>query len=313
VFAFPQTRLPRFRRASGDIDAMHLTARDLEIVRNVARHRFLRSTHIVSLLDESPQQVLRRLQLLFHHGYLDRPRAQLSYFHEGGSQAIVYGLGNRGAEALVAAEELERQKVDWTAKNREAKGLYIGHTLAVADVMVAMELACRATGRIRLLREEELAGRIKLADPFRWTVQVQGNRLGIVPDRVFGLEDLAQGSRCFYFLEADRATMPAVRSKLPDYLTARPPSGTAYGFLPVETAVSKRRCNMETRVSKSSASCSVMVHVSFGLCAVTFLNAPNMPTKRLINPVCSLRSVSVRNRVAIGRYHEYPKQRCAWQ
>ena len=214
MFAFSQTRLPRFRRASADIGAMHLTARDLEIVRNVARHRFLRSTHIVSLLDESPQQVLRRLQLLFHHGYLDRPRAQLSYFHEGGSQAIVYGLGNRGAEALVAAEELERQKVDWTAKNREAKGLYIGHTLAVAEVMVAMELACRATGRIRLLREEELAGRIKLADPFRWTVQVQGNRLGIVPDRVFGFEDVAQGSRCFYFLEADRATMPAVRSKL---------------------------------------------------------------------------------------------------
>jgi hypothetical protein len=27
--------------------------------------------------------VLRRLQLLFHHGYLDRPRAQIDYYRAG--------------------------------------------------------------------------------------------------------------------------------------------------------------------------------------------------------------------------------------
>jgi len=63
-------RLPRFSRVPDSISPMLLTPRDAEIVRLVARHRFLRSTHIISLAGGSPQQLLRRMQLLFHHGYL---------------------------------------------------------------------------------------------------------------------------------------------------------------------------------------------------------------------------------------------------
>src|ERR1035438_3364354 len=82
------SRLPRFKRASA-VPAIKLTERDREIIRLVERFRFVRSSHICSLIPGSPQQLLRRLQLLYHHGFLERPRAQLDYYHRGGSRQMV--------------------------------------------------------------------------------------------------------------------------------------------------------------------------------------------------------------------------------
>src|SRR5882762_8989594 len=92
-------RLPRFKRAP-TVAPIQLTERDREIVRLVHRHRFLRSSHIIALVGDSAQHLLRRLQLLFHHGFLERPRAQLDYFRTGGSRLMAYGLGNKGAKFL---------------------------------------------------------------------------------------------------------------------------------------------------------------------------------------------------------------------
>ena len=206
-------RLPRFRRAPNSIWAMQLTPRDAEIVRLVARHRFLRSNQIVALAGGSPQQLLRRLQLLFHHGYLDRPRSQLAYFHAGGSYSIVYGLGNKGAELLAEFAE-QRPRFDWTDRNHSVKHLHLQHTLLISDVLVALEKACAQNGNARLIREDELAATVKFRDPFRWTVSVDSRRLSLRPDKVFGLEDTQAGGRTFYFLEADRGTMPISRRSL---------------------------------------------------------------------------------------------------
>src|SRR5580765_3797129 len=119
-------RLPRFKRSTA-IAALRLTERDREILGHVHRHRFLRSSHIVTLADGSEQQLLRRLQLLFHHGYLDRPRSQLAYYHQGGSKNIVYGLGNKGAKLLAGFAE-PRPRFDWTDRNQSVKQLYLEHS-----------------------------------------------------------------------------------------------------------------------------------------------------------------------------------------
>jgi hypothetical protein len=58
------------------VENIQITERDLEILRQVHKHRFLRSNHIVALLNSSAQMILRRLQLLYYHGYLDRPRSE---------------------------------------------------------------------------------------------------------------------------------------------------------------------------------------------------------------------------------------------
>src|SRR5215475_9246134 len=92
-------RLPRFKRAPG-IASFQVTLRDHAILAHVRRHRLLRSDHIVALLGGSAQQILRRLQLLYHHGYLERPRAQIEYYHHGGARPMVYGICTKAQEVL---------------------------------------------------------------------------------------------------------------------------------------------------------------------------------------------------------------------
>lgn len=181
---------------------MILTLRDLDILRAVYRHRLLRSTHLVALSGGSRQATLRRLQLLFHHGYLDRPPMQLDWYTRG-SEPLVYALGNRGAQILETEGHLRRGGIRWDTKNRNFSRVFLHHTLAVAEVMVAFEVACRIREGVRFIPSEEvLAGapeatrRLRL--PFRWQVEVRRggklHRLGVEPDQVFGLrfEDLPE-------------------------------------------------------------------------------------------------------------------------
>jgi hypothetical protein len=202
---------------------MLLTPRDLQILRAIHRHRLLRSTHLIALLDGSRQATLRRLQLLFHHGYLDRPPMQLDWYARG-SEPLVYALGHRGAELLEARGLFRGGGIRWDTKQRNVSRVFLHHTLAVAEVMVAFEVACRRREGVRFIPPEEvLAGAPPETRrlPFRWQVEVhQGgrpSRLGVEPDKVFGLrfEGEPEGRNlAFFFLEADRGTMPVVRKGL---------------------------------------------------------------------------------------------------
>ena len=202
------TRLPRFERVA-KVAPIKLTDRDHEIIRLIHRHRFLRSHQIIALIGGSAQNLSRRLQWLFHHGYLERPRAQLQYYERSGSQAIAYGLGNKSGSLL------QLNPASWGEKNRAIGRMYLAHALWVSDVMVSLELACRQHG-IRLSHEDEL--NLPVEAPLRWRVKLRdGTRLGVIPDRVFALEYQDQNGatqRVYYFLEADRGTMPVVREKL---------------------------------------------------------------------------------------------------
>ncbi len=205
------------------VAGIKLMPRDLQILRAVQRHRLLRSTHLVTLLDASRQTTLRRLQLLFHHGYLDRPPAQLDWYAQG-SEPMVYALGNRGA-AVLAAEGERGGTLRWD-KNRNVSRQFLRHTLAVAEVMVAFEVACRGTEGATLIQPEEvLAGAPQAVE-----VQEGGkpHRLGVEPDRVFGLRLAGQPEHrrlAYFFLEADRGTMPVTRKGLDQ--TTRPPSAAS--------------------------------------------------------------------------------------
>jgi len=218
-------RKPRFKRVD-DAPRIEITERDVEIVRQVAKHRFLRSSQIVSLINASPQMIVRRLQLLYHHQLLDRPREQIAYYQNLGSKPMVYGLGNKGADLLAERLSIPRGKINWTDKNKAVGSVFLEHTLLTADFMVAVEVACREHGRIRFIDTEEIlanapASTQKSKNPLGWRVNVQDDRrvytLGVIPDKIFGLQylDKPEGRNIgYFFLEADRATMPVMRSNL---------------------------------------------------------------------------------------------------
>jgi hypothetical protein len=205
------SRLPRFSRVSS-VPPLQITNRDREIIRLVHRHRFLRSSHVTSLLSGSRQQILRRLKLLYHHGYLERPRAQIDYYHQGGSRRIVYGLGAKGPSVLKQGFPSDSPDISWSEKNHSIGRIFLEHALFVSDVIVLFQLACQKAG-IRLLAEHELVSRPER--PFQWKVSLNSHlKLGVIPDRVFALElsdQNEQTNRTVFFLEADRGTMPVKR------------------------------------------------------------------------------------------------------
>lgn len=204
-------RLKRFSRSAA-VAPIQITERDRVILSLVARHRFLRSTHITALAGGSPQQISRRLQSLYHHGYLERPRAQVEYFQRGGSRHMVYGLGSKGAKLLSQefGDAFGEQK--WSEKNRSAGRMFLAHALLVSDVLVAFQLACQAAG-VRYIAQHEL-----FPTAIRWSVTIEGGRkLGVLPDAAFALERMRSDGtteRAYFFLEADRGTMPVARKSL---------------------------------------------------------------------------------------------------
>lgn len=213
-------RRARFRRDAPQ--HMRLTADDFDIIRHVNRHRFLRSTHLLGLLDKrSGKKLLERLGALYHNGYLDRPRAQLDYYATAGSAPMVYGIGNRGAGLLAEFDGVSRAKVDWTDKNRTVGRLFIEHTLLTADLTVAFEIACRGKGDVELIAPENiLAGAPeatrKALNPWALPAKIvhdgTSHSVRVIPDKVIGIDFTQARKRSYFFVEADRATMPVMRS-----------------------------------------------------------------------------------------------------
>jgi hypothetical protein len=213
------TRLPRFRRAS-EPPAFRLTDDDVEIVRQLARHRFLRSTHIAALVGRSIDRTNDRLSCLFHAGYVDRPRAQLDYYPTSGSAPLVYALADRGARLLIERDGVEFANVEWSRKNREVGRPFIEHQLAIVDFYVALEQGVRARSDIRLISPAEIMTALpersrNTRNPFSLKVKVSQRGVvrerTIIPDLVFGLA-LPDRSVRYFMVEIDRGTMPVTRS-----------------------------------------------------------------------------------------------------
>jgi DNA-binding Lrp family transcriptional regulator len=213
----PPARRPRFRRAS-EPPAFRLTDDDIEIVRLLARHRFLRSIHIAALVGRSLDAVNGRLNGLFHHGYIDRPRAQLDYYPTAGSAPIAYALADRGAR-LLKRDGFVFANLEWSRKNREAGRPFIEHQLEIMDFYVALQTAMRDHNDARLVHGDEmiatLPDRSFASLNFRVKLHDRGatHEIGVVPDLVFGIR-LASGAQYNFVVEIDRGTMPIVRSDI---------------------------------------------------------------------------------------------------
>jgi hypothetical protein len=214
-----QTRRPRFRRAS-EPPAFRLTDDDVEIVRQLARYRFLRSTHIAALVRRSIDRTNDRLKNLFHAGYVDRPRAQLDYYPTSGSAPIVYALADRGARLLIERDGVTFTNAEWTRKNRETGRPYIEHQIEVVNFLVALQRAARDRDDVQLVHSSEMIAEIPNPthtgrSPFALRVKLSHkgmmHEISVVPDLVFALR-FADGERRNFMVEIDRGTMPITRS-----------------------------------------------------------------------------------------------------
>lgn len=213
-------RRPRFRRADTP-PAFRLTEDDVELVRLLARHRFLRSTHLAGLAGRSLDRTNDRLAKLFHAGYVDRPRAQLDYYPNRGSGPMVYALGDKGVK-LLSESGLTFSNLEWSRKNREAGRPFIEHQLEIMDFYVGVQLAAAARSDLTVIHPDKLVAAFpdqvfSATNPFALQTRINHHgvmlNVGIVPDLVFGLR-FTDGSRRCFMVEIDRGTMPIARSNL---------------------------------------------------------------------------------------------------
>src|SRR5713101_97412 len=213
------TRRPRFRRAS-EPPAFRLTGDDVEIVRQLARFRFLRSTHIAALVNRSIDRTNDRLMRLFHAGYIDRPRAQLDRFPSEGSAPITYALADRGGRLLRERDGIPLSNPEVSRKNRDAGRPFIEHQIEIANFQVALQRAVAKHPGVRLITPTEIkagprqpmqASRAPFALRAKLAHRGVVREIAVVPDIVFGLE-LPDRSRRYFMVEIDRGTMPVTRS-----------------------------------------------------------------------------------------------------
>jgi len=190
-------RLKRFKRERNAFPGMRIQPRDIEILKSLADYRFLDTVQIMALHPGGERNIRRRLQKLFHNGFIDRLGQQLSYTRPLGH--MIYALANKGADLLAEHfADFERTKVDWMTKNRETKERYIFHRLMISNFRTVLTLALKNTHQAKLASWRQ--GR-DLKD----YVKLDGQRVAVVPDAFFTLED--PQSRMHFFLEADQSTM----------------------------------------------------------------------------------------------------------
>ena len=202
-----------------------MTDRDLDILRAVARYRFLHSGHIRQLIDGSDKNIANRLKGLFEHAYLDRPECQYDFYRPGGGSSLaVYALSDKGARILNHYDGLAfGPRVSWAHENRKAGRPFMEHTLAIADFAVGLSAAGAASPVVDLCDGAALLTRLPAtirdaAKPYRLSVPVTfkstRQTIGIEPDYAFSLGFPVAGRRAYFLVEIDRGTMPVERSDI---------------------------------------------------------------------------------------------------
>ena len=173
----------------------------------------LLSTHQIALLDEgSGQSVSRILHGLEEAGHILRPYGQRQTFYDK-REPWIYGLANLGADCLAEKREIPRGKLDWTKKNRVAKGNY-KHKRLLNELRVRLEVDVRHRPEISYV--EKAALNRELPTPVTtWRVPVMdGGKIyedGVSPDdavRLIFRNEPGPHNFGTFFPEADRATEP---------------------------------------------------------------------------------------------------------
>lgn len=183
---------------------MLLTPRDLALLEDVWRYRFLTTSQIEALRAADSQEehrfvsrltLTRRLKLLFHHRYLRRIARPLAQ----GSREPVYVLDGAGARALSRLHG----DVSASPPSRLPAPAALDHLLAIGQMRLSLTVAAGRGGGALL---EWLPGE---KARFRVTLEESGRRkegVSIVPDGCAIVR--LRGLRHHAFVEMDQGTEP---------------------------------------------------------------------------------------------------------
>ena len=180
-----------------------LTDRDVGVLVDVYKYRYLSVSQIDALHFPSRQTAYRRLRRLLSGKYLK------SFTVPGISERVFY-LDKYGAEVVAGEMEVDIDELEWHRAMRAPKDYYfLRHFMAINDFRIALILACQNTPITLLgfipeyIGEKTDKGNVKkyLRDNI-CDITNSLKQISHTPDAAFALEK--EGNAALFFVEIDR-------------------------------------------------------------------------------------------------------------
>lgn len=187
-----------------------LQLRDLDILRQYARYRFLTLDLLHLLVGGNKIALRKRICDLKHQGFLIRTEAQ--YRYAGWlARSRVHEISDAGRK-LLEQSGIEEHMVSFVFRGAHALNNLL-HSLYLISILVGIEVGAKEQG-CRLIPWTEILAKApdktrKLSHPHKLPA---GKKQTIIPDAIFGIL-YPQGAK-FYALEADMGTEPIERSHM---------------------------------------------------------------------------------------------------
>ena len=216
----PDPRAPRFE----------ITGRDLEVLQALQEFGLATRAQVQALFFPSLQTASKRLQLLFHGGYVERRVFPRAFFDFGSPQAattavwgtppMVYSLTPQGRELITACRGEEEEEGRERAPEIQSP-IFLAHRLALTDLRVALLGAAQRTGT------ESLRAWYEGAEAQQEWTSPAGKALILRPDALFfyGIGE----KMLIAFAEVDRGTERG--TQIQDKLARYVDYGRTDGFL----------------------------------------------------------------------------------
>ena len=191
----------------GDSQNYRLMERDIQVILDVYKYRYLSVSQIMALRFQSMQTARRRLRMLTGSGHLQG-------FTAPGIQEHIYHLASEGVKTVASHLELPVGSLKWGKDTKAPKDYYfLKHFLKSNDFRIMLTKACEVSGSgIKLLgyipeyygEKTNRGGVVKYIRDFVCDVHDQSKLIHHTPDGVFALEK--NGNSALFFLEMDRGT-----------------------------------------------------------------------------------------------------------
>lgn len=191
--------------------------RERNILRALARYRFLSFPQIAALDGGSEQHLSRRIRLMLLHELIAEPATQTTALRLV-TLPRIFALSPAGAKLLSQSDGIVVERRTLMTANARATAELVAHTIGIADTMLRIAAEAPAGG-CTLLDHHDLLPLLPEATrgdrtPFALRLDSGRNDVphAVYPDRVFAL--LAAGARYNFTLEHDTGTMPVRRKAL---------------------------------------------------------------------------------------------------
>jgi len=184
-----------------------LMERDVQVLLDVYKHRYLSVSQIATLNFPSVQTARRRLRILTVNRYLKS-------FTAPGIEEFLYYLNGEGAAVVASHLGVSLDDLKWVKGARAPKDYYfLKHFLKANDFRITLTKACASSGLgIELLgyipeyygERTDRGVTVKYIRDFVCDMRSKAKLIHHTPDGVFALGK--EGSSALFFLEVDRGT-----------------------------------------------------------------------------------------------------------